>query len=372
MAHSSADDTISIQDAGGRLQAPPAVLHALARSGLLGFWRDGRVPLSSVIELERFGTQWSAESSPRQLPPDTIHTVGDPPGTPGGIQAADTFTQIQIAPDALETADNDTGWIAQYYVRPNRFFFPSPTALALVGPVLLRLPARRQVAGTKLPVTLFPGPDGAFAMLQVIGAGKPADTAFEASYDVASPILDELAFEYDVPLPVCQTVVIGVPSGTISMQFPRPPRSRDVQHHDQLRAGCPYPELVEATALYKDGISSDNVFHRFFSLYKSYESSCKARGDWRKKLRQKTLTLVDEVLPADFAFRPHEGVTFDQARQRLNKSLRIALAHGEVRGGTPATVAEYNVVAGELAVVRYMAYTTLKNVRATYATSDAR
>jgi len=56
-------------------------------------------------------------------------------GASGGIPAG-ARSRGQILPqDATSNPDEDTGWLAQFYLRPNRLFFPDPTELALIGPV---------------------------------------------------------------------------------------------------------------------------------------------------------------------------------------------------------------------------------------------
>ena len=348
-----------------RLGVTPPVFAALARSGLLGAAVNGRFRVRAIEDFERYGTQWQGERDRGSLRPDIMELVGVAPGTRGGEQPPDTGTQLQVSPVPNPRSDEDTAWITQFYIRPNRFLLPSPTALSLIGPVLLRLGARHEVAGTVFPTHLFPDPEGNLAMLQVAGDGKPDDSGFKLAYDVAYPVLDALAVRFDIPLHVCQTVVIGVPSGVLTLFFGKPPKPATLPPTEPLGVAGNHPELREAAALYRDAISIDNVFHRFLGLYKAYENCCAVRAAWRRRTKRKDLRPHEEVFPVSYAFQGFEGLTFDQAKQRLNKMHRIALAHGDVPGGTPATGAEHLAVSAELAVVRYMARRTLLNVQAT-------
>ena len=97
----------------------------------------------------------------------------------------------------------------------------------------------------------------------------------------------------------------------------------------------------------------------------------------------------EEVFPDLFAFgsRPEEladpsehpgeqpeeqlrAEKFKKARKVLNGPYRVALAHaGEVDAGKPLTAAsyeDYQKVASQVPVVRYMANVVLENVRATF------
>ncbi len=359
------EPTLTPQEAGRRIGEPGTVFTALNRSGLLGTGINGRFRLRAIEEYEKFGTQWTGEDRLPSLRPDIFDLIGVPPGILGGEQPTDTGTQLQIANAKDSFADNDTSWIAQFYLRPNRHFQPSPTALSLIGPVLIRLEVARDVVGAALPTRLFPDPQGYLAMVQVRGDGLPQDGGFQAAYDVASPVLDQLAVVHDVPLHVCQTVLIGVPSGVITLVLGKPPKLALISATDPLPDALPRSELREAVALYRNAISSDDPFHRFLGLYKTYENCCAIRGEWRRQTRRPVVVLQTEVFPSAYAFQGFVGLTFDQAKQRLNRAFRVALAHGNVPGGTPATGAEVAAVTSELAIVRYMARITLANVRAT-------
>jgi hypothetical protein len=361
------EPTLSPSEAAARLKLAPNVFRALAMSGLLGGGLNGRFRLRAIEEYECYGTQWSGEPPGKSLRPDIMELVGVPPGTVGDEQPPDTGTQLQVSSEPHPKSENDAAWLAQLYLRPNPHLLPTPTALSLIGPVLVRLPKARDVLGTRLPTRLYPDPEEHLAMIQVAGQGDPAEAAFKAAYDVASPVLDELALQFDVPLHVCQVVVVGIPSGVLTLFFGKPPKVAVLDPGYEISAGCPYPELCEAVALYRDAISSDNPFHRFLSLYKTYESCCAVRGAWRKRSKRKDVKLTEEVVPKSYAFQGYEDLTFDQVKQRLNKAFRIALAHGNVPGRTPATGEDFLAIAGELAIVRYMARVALLNVRATLA-----
>jgi hypothetical protein len=155
---------------------------------------------------------------------------------------------------------------------------------------------------------------------------------------------------------------------------------------------CPHTELTDAYALYREAVSSNNPFHAFLTFWKVYEEAVYVRRGWGEKHRRSDTRVREEVFPDLFAFgaRPEElanpskedielleqrakqlrGQKFEKAEELLRGSYRVALAHaGKVDVGRPLTGAsyeDYQNVATEVPVVRYMANVTLENVRATF------
>ena len=188
------------------------------------------------------------------------------------------------------------------------------------------------------------------------------------------PILDELSAKYDLPLPIAHSLIVGIPSGLTNTSFPNIPKLKIIDRSEEILSTCSYPELRDAVALYREGISSNNVFHSFLDLWKSYENATQFLAGWRKQHKQNDVKVHSEVIPSFFAFRDSKGLSFDQARQRLNRPYRVALRHaGDIKNGRPLTTASAEDllnVSYQIPLVRYMASSTLKNVRATLASSQ--
>ena len=366
----SCDDRIPLEQARTRMGAPEPMFRAFLSSGLLGFWGNGLVSAAAVDSLIRYGTQWRPREELRSLGPEPYQDLPVPPGIEGGEQPPDTLTEVQIAPSPLplSLAEADIGWIAQFYLRPNRFFFVEPTATATVGPLPLKLDAARRVIGARLPTHLFPDPEGSLALITVVGVPHSTGKAWETAYDIAIPVLDELAAQYDQPLLVAHSLVVGVPSGIITVTFPKVPPLRAILSTDNLLPGYEFEELKHAIALYREGISSNNPFHRFLTLWKAHESVLRVRAAWRKQHRRPVVTVTPEKFPQAFAFKDVEGLSFEQARQKLNTPYRVALAHGDVESGSPRTAAsaeDHVAVASQIPVIRHMARVALENMRTT-------
>ncbi len=138
-------ELISITEARQRLKVSKPVFNALLKSRLLGNYDPrGWVPLAGIESYERYGTQWDASLlEERMLSAEFIQSMAPPPGVEGGDQPPGTQTNMylwsdDIPEDALET---DTGWLAQFYLRPNTLFWPAPTALGTIGSLPLKLAA---------------------------------------------------------------------------------------------------------------------------------------------------------------------------------------------------------------------------------------
>ena len=279
--------------------------------------------------------------------------------------------------NALEDAlENDTGWIAQFYLRPNTLFWPAPTALGMVGPLPLKLSAPRSIRGAALPTRLYPDPAGSLALVTVTSVKddrRSAADAYEDAYNVVGPVLDELSATYDLPLPVAHSLVVGIPSGLTNTSFPKIPMIRTLDGGEDIPPARPYPELRDAVALYREGVSSNNPLHSFLTLWKVYENACQVRGAWRNRHRLRAVQVRPEVIPDYFAFDGFQDLNFDQARQRLKEQYRVPLAHGDDRGVKPRTWAsaqDVMDVSYKVPLVRYMANVVLENVRATLASAQ--
>lgn len=364
--------TLSYKEARRRLKISSPEFNALRVSELLGPYRDRQLWTWGVENYERYGTQWY-EKYERMIPEETYENTLN--GIPEGDQPLDTQMQGQIFPKgvSLEVSEKDTGWLAHFYLRPNRYFWPSPTDMGMVGPLPLKLAAPRKVKGTELPVWLYPEPTGSMGMVMVKGISKPADNAFDVAYDIAFPVLDELSFEYDQPLPIAHSFIVGVPSGVMYHHFSRRPVVREIESGKEIRPRCPYPQLQDAVALYREGISSNNPFHGFLTLWKAHENATYIRVGWRQRHKSQDEKVRKEMFPDVFAFGDFKGLNFEQGKQRLERPYRVALAHGgNIRDGEPLTSAsaeDLTSVSTKLSIIRYMARVVIENVRATLESS---
>ncbi len=371
------DVTLSFNEVGSRLRLAPPLLKAILTSGLLGYQQGNRIPIVAVEHFERYGVQWRPELGRRLL---DVSILGTPIN--GSVQPPSTLTQVQVLPQSgdLISSDQDEGWLAYFFLRTNDFYFPDPGTIGLTQPIGLRLAGPREVSGAVKPTYLYPDPGGNLAAVMVMGqkGSGTAQEAFNVAYNVASPVLDELAFRYEHPLPIAHSMIVGVPSGVITLNLPKP---QIVKNIASFSSKCEFDELIDATALFREGISTNNPFHQFLALWKSYENATAVRGDWRASRKRKRsdarsdIVLVEERFPNIYAFKGFEGLSFGEARERLRASHRNAVAHGTLEGGRPRTAAtaeNYVEVAGAVPILRYMAHATLTNVRACLAYDNDR
>lgn len=347
---------------------------ALLTSGLLGYWNGGRIPKEAIEHFRLYGTQWRTSLGERR-PPETL--LRNMPQLEGADQPVGSTTQLLInrTEDAVSNPSGDLGWLAQFYVRPNHFMFPDPTASALIGPLGLKLSAPKDLGQARIRTILFPDPDGAFAMAMVWGATEGSlDDAPAKAYDVISPILDDIAFKYDQPLPIAQSIIVGVPSGSILFSLPKPPPighlDSFVWTDDQSAA-----KLRNAISLYREGISSNNPFHQFLTLWKAFESADEARREWRRARfgsisdTRNDIIVTEEVIPVSFVAADDGGKKFGIVKERLRSLYRNAIAHGTNKHGRPktgATSSDFNDVSNNVFLIRFMARAVIENTRACF------
>jgi hypothetical protein len=367
------DPVVSFDDTMKALGTPPEVFQALLVSGLLGPVTSEGVSTLGLKNFQRYGTQWRTDIGERHVPYHDLPLVPDPSGSE---QPISTYTQAQISPyPDPSIADNDTGWIAQFYIVPNRYFYPNPLSLALIGSPHLKLTNIIEVRGTAFPTYLCPDPTKSLAMVMVCGNPKPEGEPFETAYSIISPILDELSLTYDQPLPIAHNIVVGIPSGIVTFDFMKGSKIVTINEKDTILPHCPFEELKEAVALYREGISSNNPFHQFLTLWKVYENVARVRSEWRKKYKQKVIEIHQEIIPNIFAFASYEGQSFEQVKESLRKTHRHAIAHSDYKENIPKTaakVSDFIDVSTMVPIMRYMARIILDNVRATLESTSGK
>lgn len=376
------------------------VLHAIANGLLLGPRTDSDYVLEEAVEhYKRFGTQWYTHERfavPLNEPQFSERYISDEeydkrPMIPGlDRPPPDWRAQIQVTNSwtSHEADESDTGWIAHFYLVPNRFMFPNTDELALVFPPPLTLEEVRNVPGTSYPTRLYPHPSGSLGLVKVFSRELPRSTekernnpqaiAFERAYNVVAAVLDELAVRYDTPLPIAHSLLLGVPSGVVNVFFANRSGVATIGRNAELLPAPSHSELKDAYALYREAISSNNPFHKFLVFWRVYEEAKYVLREWRKQhssQRKRDVKLQREFLPDSFGLKlsrqiDQKEISFQDARAKLDGPYRNALAHaGEIRERakalTAATAEDTVDVAGKVPIVRYIARVVLANVGAT-------
>ncbi|MBA3425573.1 MAG: hypothetical protein H0U04_13770 [Rubrobacter sp.] len=267
-------EVVSFKEARRRLRVSQPVFNALLRSRLLGgYFPDGHVLVVGIQHYRFYGTQWMTEDrtdlGDRMLDAEYMETMPVPPDHGEGDQTG-VHTKMYIhsdnTPDLNEANATDKGWLAHFYLTPNTFFFPTPTTFGMVGAQLLKLDAPRKVPGAELPTCLYPDPWGSLGLVSVYGLHQPLQDAYEKAYDIVAPILDELSAKYDQPLPIAHNLVVRIPSGLMTTNYAKIPRTKKLLRDEPVLPSCPHPQRRPTVALYREGVSSNNPFHQFLAL----------------------------------------------------------------------------------------------------------
>ena len=140
---------------------------------------------------------------------------------------------IEVIPSQASLTEPDSATLAQFYLRPNPFYFVDPASVAPSGPLGLKLERLRQIQGVAQPTVIYPDPEGSLAMAATLVEAH-GDDGFKAAYDVISPLLDELSLQYDQPLSVVQTLLVGVPSGKLTISFSGPSKQQTISPNSPL------------------------------------------------------------------------------------------------------------------------------------------
>lgn len=367
----SLDEKVAIEEAQKRLKLPAGVIPALLRSGLLGLHDGKDVSVESLEHFEKYRTQWRSDLPPRRYPTDRLPVPPDVRGE----QPLFTSTQVIISPatDPKAEIDNDQAWFAHFYLRPNRFFFPSATELALVGPVPIKLTTVQTATFAGLPVAVCPDPDGRLALVEVLVPPGTSGEPYHRAYQSAIAVLRQLSFESDVPLPIAQSLLIGVPSGVIALRFPKPAKEIDFTALSLKANTLGNTELEEAKSLYWEALATNNPFYRFLTLWRIYERVTSARAKWRRE-HKRDVKVAQERMPDLWAWKDMAGRTFDDVRKELRVPFRNAVAHADGKGSrprTPLTAKDVADVTTKVPLVQYIAKTVIANFEATLLSEGA-
>jgi hypothetical protein len=299
-----------------------------------------------------------------------MNRLPTPDGIAGGAQLPSTQTELIIAAglDPKDGLKDDVGWLAHFYLRPNPFFFPNPSDMALVGPVPIKLKKRLKSTYFGLSVLVCPDPDDRFALIVVEGPPGTGGDPFDVAYEAAQAVLREVSFAGDVPLPIAHSMIVGVPSGVIRLQLPQSAPEVDFADLNVRLTEPANVELEEAKSLYWEGVSSPNVFHQFLTFWRIYERIVSARGAWRRANKRADVKITPERMPPMWAWSSYSDMSFDRVRQELEGPYRDAIAHADAKHTVPRTplrAVDVHRVADQISIVRYMARTLIKNFEAT-------
>lgn len=229
-------DAVHPVEARTWLGVSQATFNALVKSELLGrVTEEGYVFWEDLEHYNNHGTQWRTADRPdvpqRMMTADRLESGPRPPDIgPDDYPGVQKWLYILPAssemPSIEEIMASDTGWLAHLCLTLNQYMWPAPASLGMVGPTLLKLRRKRTVLGARLRTTLYPDPWGSLALATVFQGNGSLEDSFKDAMDVAGPLLDELSVEYDQPLPVSHTVVVGIPSGLTITFFPELPKIR--------------------------------------------------------------------------------------------------------------------------------------------------
>lgn len=340
-------EKINLDELRIRLNMPISIVAGMVRAGLFGITdSSGNILISSIESYEKYGTQWSEELNERLYPYTDFPEVSGWKNAPIG-----TFTELQISQDK-EFESNDNCWIAQLYIRPNKFFFPDPENMALIGSCSIQLEKKVHIHSDDYIdkiFTLYPYSDGSLALISVFGKGKEADRSpLDIAMEMALPILSELSFRADRSIHISQKHWISLPSGTINIETKKIPKN----YQFNLQDFKDYHSLREAKSLYFSALNCNETMSQFLSFYRAIES---VRNQANKYLQADR---KPHKIPNHPAYGDYQGKKITAGADTLKAKFRNAIAHGDDRNDvviSENTREEYRELILVIPLVRFIA-----------------
>lgn len=348
---------IDIKKVSERIKVPDWVAVGLVRSGLLGYTNSSGEFSSEAIEsYELYGTQWNEKLAPRNFNYSDL-AKAEPEGWKNA--PPDTFTELQISLDKNQFSDKDVAWIAQFYIRPNQFFFLDPQGSTTNSPQI-SLESKKWVSNSDFPninIIIYPDPYKQLSLISVHGTKLDNDESpLEYAERVIQPLISELSYKYDQPLFISQKHWIGLPSGTISIYTQRRVEIKSAE----LSGFTDYHELRESKSLYLTALNQNEPMYKFLSFYRVIES---LRPEVTRIRRDQRIQMK---MPKHPAFGHHKSKNVGQVVDKLKAQFRNAIAHADRKSNSSiislANPDEYHGMLLAMPTVRYIARLYIETV----------
>lgn len=187
---------------------------------------------------------------------------------------------------------------------------------------------------------IVPNAEGRLSQVRMTVRAHNFRAAQSAAYDIIMPILSRIAFEADTPLEA--TAVLLTETAT-EIRHGGATFLGLVQPAPQI-AGAMTPELRPFLAAYREALNSNSPLYQALSYYKVVEGVAtfhvkKARAAARTGGPKVPDTLDSHHIPSNLSafpdlpdwtrqlFSPYLGLTFRQVKDRVNDTIRNAVAH---------------------------------------------
>ena len=340
------------------LDIPEVVVIGLIHSGLLGAGdHKGNPTKDAIDQYKKYGTQWSPRQQSRFDPYDGIP---DPEGWEN--PPIYSVRRMQIRSEISPQPSDDVAWIAQFYFRPNRYYFPDIQITAPIGGNPVKLAKAVHIGDGTATVSIYPDPENRLAMMCVVGNLSPTSDPSSEGLNIITPLLNHMAAVTDQPLKIVQSHWIGIPSGTINSTRTIRPAERELQLSDFTV----HHPLIDAESLYRLGLNNSEPMYKFLSFYRVIEAVDKAQGEWCRKYNVPFFERTVSIVPAHPVYGKWAGAKFGRLNVELIKAHRTAIAHGGLSGkpvnsGSSAeALAEIEEL---LPIIRYVAKVRIENLR---------
>lgn len=361
-------NNMKIEEIAAYLKMPLLIATGLARAGFFGFSsKSGHFKRQAVIDFESHGAQWDQSLKSRLMP------EGVDPVVPGWENPPrHTMTEYCVSIDQHDHGVKDTHWLANFFFKPNPFYFPDSDAVQRLYPSRVRLNKKFIAQSGDTEIIVYPGKDKRLALIQVFGQIKPnekfGDCLVEAKNKIV-PVLNWLTMCADESLSIVQENWVGLPSGDIhfiTSKYPSEIRidPQDFTEHHPLR---------DAQSLYRLGLNCNEPIYAFLSFWRAYEAIDSVQKNWIKIYRERhlkneefsgLLKIYGQLLIPDHpAFDEYRGQKLNKAADALRDKFRNSIAHAHIQNNanllTGSDEESHQRVRAALATLRYVVKTKL-------------
>ncbi|WP_419783320.1 methylamine utilization protein MauJ [Maridesulfovibrio sp.] len=351
---------LSLEDVSKKTNLPQSWVVGLTRAGLLGFSRNGKISEKAFNEFASFGTQWGDHFPNRYMPAGQFPVVESI-----GPQPADTLTHIQVGQDKDFEKYTTTGYLAQFYLKPNYKYFQPPYEAAYTEGAMIHLGNKvNMVFDEGVAATLYPGPNKLLCLVSFYWSkidGLSIDDVYQKSSSYLNEITEYVAVIHDTPVSPANSLIIEIPSGVVNIYTKK---ISEIRHLDLT--GFEFyinrPDCHSCFSLYREALMSNHPLAKFNALWRCNESVDHAIANFRKEFKTFSIKYA-EVIPATFAYGTYQNISFKAAINKI-RPIRNAINHADFKKEEPITLhdpVETDKIEGLIPILRYIVRAKLCN-----------
>lgn len=330
-------------------------LHGLIQSGVLGLTDESGIPSDAgVDEYLKYGTQWNINHKREAPPVDAT----EPEGWENSLPSTLCEQEISTTPDF---SVKPAMWLAHFYLRPNYFFFAPPEEYALVGPSQVYLSEKLVIETNGKNIGIYPDPDGRLALITICVLASETSEPLLTARNLITPILNHLTTLTDHTLPIVQQLLIGLPTGNITVQ--RTITAKPISL--RLENFTTHDPLLDAESLYKLALTCNDATYAYLSFWRAIEAVNHDFSSWIQRNNIKPVGYGPTRTPKHKIFGEWADMKFNDVINKMTATKRNGIAHGGQEGQviSGADFADIQEIKKIVPILRYIAKHKIQNFK---------